>query len=142
MTITESPLDVTLNPSKILFLAQLGLFVILVVTLFLVPALWWARLLVLIFVLASGYKWLLKWRASGDEVLRFLPREDTCLLASGLACKLRPRQFVTGPLIIFYLQKSLFKTLIRVIPRDSLSNEHLRLLHQFLLRRPAVSLGE
>lgn len=146
MIITESPLDVRLNPSKTMFVAHLGLFVIVVTTLFLVPALWWARLLVLsivlIIALASGYKWLMSWRGSNVEVLRFLPQEDVCILGSGLAYRLRPQQFVTGPLVIVYLQKSRFSTLIRLIPRDSLSHEHHRLLRQFLLMRSAASFGE
>lgn len=131
----ESPLEITLSPSVILAMAQCGLvFAVLLLSITL-PALPWAKLLLVLAALVTAARWLSQWRGITPEVLIFRPSTDDCIIDGKLLCQFRSRQFVTRRLIIVYLVTESGKTLSRIIPRDALSQRQHRLLRRLLIQR-------
>lgn len=135
MTSMESPLEITLNPSVTLAMAQCGLVFAVLMMSIMLPALLWAKLLLLLAVLLSAARWLSQWRGITPEVLIFRPLTDDCIIDGKLRCQFRSRQFVTRRLIIVYLVTESGKTLSRIIPRDALSQRQHRLLRRLLIQR-------
>jgi len=136
MTITESRLEVTLVPSKILALIQLGLVIMLLLLSAMLPVLVWAKSLLLLIIICVALLWLQEWRGADAEVLVFNPSVNECIVGDGVHCQLRPKQFVSRCLIILYLRTKRGKRISRAIPRGSLSEEQHRLLRQLLILRP------
>ena len=133
----ESPLEITLSPSVSLAMAQCGLvFAVLLLSITL-PALPWAKLLLVLAALVTAARWLSQWRGITPEVLIFRPLTDDCIIDGKLRCQFRSRQFVTRRLIIVYLVTESGKTLSRIIPRDALSQCQHRLLRRLLIQRRA-----
>lgn len=77
MRAAPTPLEVNLNPSKILFLVRLGLALAVGITLIALPIVAHARLLAFALLAWTTVlwvrEWLLEWRRSKPEVLRFYP---------------------------------------------------------------------
>ena len=135
MTTTDSRLEITLTPSKVLAWAQLGLVASLSLLSILLPVLWWAKSFLLLVNTAVASIWLYKWRTAKAEVLVFYPPADVCFLGDGTRCWLGLQQFVTRGLIVLYLRCNRGKRISRIIPRGSLVEGQHRLLSKLLIQR-------
>ncbi len=135
MRITTSQIEVTLSPSKTLISAQLILFVILLLFVFAMPVLLWGRLVGSGLILLVAVKRWREWQASDEQVLRFVPSRDLCILDDGRQYSLAADQFVTGKLVILYLSPAAGKNFSLAIPADSMSEEQHRCLRQLLVAR-------
>jgi hypothetical protein len=135
MTSMESPLEITLNPSKTLVMVQCWLVIAVLLLSVFLPVLLWVKVLLLLITLLTATRWLSQWRDLTPEVLIFRPLTDDCIIDGKLRCQFRSRQFVTRRLIIVYLVTETGKTLSRIIPRDALSQRQHRLLRRLLIQR-------
>ena len=135
MTSMESPLEITLNPSKTLVMVQCWLVIAVLLLSVFLPVLLWVKVLLLLITLLTATRWLSQWRDLTPEVLIFRPLTDDCIIDGKLRCLFRSRQFVTRRLIIVYLVTESGKTLSRIIPRDALSQRQHRLLRRLLIQR-------
>jgi hypothetical protein len=131
----ESPLEITLNPSKTLVMVQCWLVIAVLLLSVFLPVLLWVKVLLLLITLLTATRWLSQWRDLTPEVLIFRPLTDDCIIDGKLRCQFRSRQFVTRRLIIVYLVTETGKTLSRIIPRDALSQRQHRLLRRLLIQR-------
>ena len=131
----ESPLEITLNPSKTLVMVQCWLVIAVLLLSVFLPVLLWVKVLLLLITLLTATRWLSQWRDLTPEVLIFRPLTDDCIIDGKLRCQFRSRQFVTRRLIIVYLVTESGKTLSRIIPRDALSQRQHRLLRRLLIQR-------
>ncbi|MGB2045434.1 MAG: protein YgfX [Porticoccaceae bacterium] len=141
MTSMESPLEITLNPSKTLIMAQCWLVIAVLLLSVFLPVLLWAKVLLLLITLLIATRWLSQWRGVTPEILIFRTLTDDCIIDGKLRCQFKSRQFVTRRLIIVYLVTESGKSLSRIIPRDALSQQHHRLLRRLLIQR-GVGRGE
>ena len=139
MRAAKSPLELSLIPSKILFLARLGLVVIASINLILLPIFVWAKLLAFAVVAIQALTWVRQWHRSEPKILRFYPAKGHWRVDNSVELRPEADQFVTRSLVIVYLAGGDGRRCCRVIPRDALSNQQHRQLRQ-LLHFPVLAL--
>ena len=146
MRAAPTPLEVNLNPSKILFLVRLGLALAVGITLIALPIVAHARLLAFALLAWTTVlwvrEWLVEWRRSKPEVLRFYPGTGHWRIDDGEDLQLKPDQFVTRSLVILYCKSAGGKSLTKVIPQDAMTVEHHRQLRQRLMLPASLAEGQ
>lgn len=138
MRTTADQIEVTLSPSKRLFFSRLALFVFVSVFILFMPILMWGKLAGTGLVLLIALKHWRDWQARKNQVLRFVPSADSCILEAGQQCRLAANQFVTGKLVIVYLITAGGKKISFVIPIDAMPEEQHRGLRQLLVARTSA----
>jgi hypothetical protein len=140
-----------LRPSFNYLCARLGLAIAAAALIALLPLLIWAKVAALL-GLGLAVRWLLvDYRGQCAELLilldasedrwRLLPvsegRGRGSQQSEAEELRMAATQFVTGYLVIAYFKRPQGQTIVRVLPRDSLSAPQHRLLRKLLIQRVA-----
>jgi len=132
-----------LRPSFHYLCARLGLVAIAAGLIAVLPLLIWAKLAALLCLGLAACWFVVNYRGQGVEKLIVLDASEDrwrLVTASGaesgaVELLLAPTQFVTRHLVIAYFKLPEGRQMVRVLPRDSLSEPQHRLLRMLLIAR-------
>ena len=149
MSLVPESAEFHLSRSKYYLIARLLLVALAAALIIALPLIAWARVLSLLCLCIAAFWFIVDYRCQGSERLLLLdgatdrwrllsatgPHARLAQEAAAVELQLAPNQFVTRHLVIVYFRTEQGKSIVRVLPSDSLSPQEHRLLRMLLIDR-------